>query len=232
MYITTNFSTIISCPKIINFVRLSNGYWDNYSPSNNTNNKISNVYFDGSFIYVKCFNYIKCYFEGGFTNIEKITSLPSEATELPILDLTQVSNNDTRITQLETEVSELFQSVSDGKTLVANAITDKGVSTSTTATFATMASNIRNLNNGIGYTSESKNGSVSVERGGTGSIRITFSNTVLGVTGVSYSYSDSYLKFKNFSISGNTVTVNIELSSTYTNASRTISCTVSANIRT
>ena len=137
-----------------------------------------------------------------------------------------------RVITLETQVNELFQSVSDGKTLVANAITDKGVSTSTSATFATMASNIRNLNNGIGYTSESKNGSVRVERGGTGSISITFSNTVLGVTGVSYSWSDAHLGYRGFSVSGNTVTVKIELGDTYANSSRTISCTVSANIRT
>ena len=137
-----------------------------------------------------------------------------------------------RVITLETQVNELFQSVSDGKTLVANAITGKGVPTSSTDTFATMASNIRNLNNGIGYTSESKNGSVRVERGGTASISITFSNTVLGVTGVSYSWSDAHLGYRGFSVSGNTVTVKIELSDTYANSSRTISCTVSANIRT
>ena len=139
-----------------------------------------------------------------------------------------------RVITLETQVNELFQSVSDGKTLVANAITGKGVPTSSIDTFATMASNIsniRNINN-ISYTSESKNGSVRVERGGTGSISITFSNTVLGVTGVSYSWSDAHLGYRGFSVSGNTVTVKIELSDTYANSSRTISCTVSANIRT
>ena len=40
------------------------------------------------------------------------------------------------------DLDELFQSVSNGKTLVANAITGKGVSTATNATFATMATNI------------------------------------------------------------------------------------------
>ncbi len=39
--------------------------------------------------------------------------------------------------------TDLKQSVSDGKALVANAITGKGVSTSTTAEFATMANNIK-----------------------------------------------------------------------------------------
>ena len=42
-------------------------------------------------------------------------------------------------------VDSLFQSVSNGKALVADAITDKGVSTSATATFETMATNIRNI---------------------------------------------------------------------------------------
>lgn len=46
---------------------------------------------------------------------------------------------------LDEKVQECFQSVSNGKKLVANAITDKGVSTSETATFATMASNIGNI---------------------------------------------------------------------------------------
>ena len=40
------------------------------------------------------------------------------------------------------EVDDLKKSVSDGKILVADAITDKGVTTATNATFATMATNI------------------------------------------------------------------------------------------
>lgn len=41
-----------------------------------------------------------------------------------------------------TELEEVKKSVSDGKTLVANAITDKGVTTATDAAFQTMADNI------------------------------------------------------------------------------------------
>lgn len=41
------------------------------------------------------------------------------------------------------KVADLFQSVSNGKTLIASAITDKGVTTSNIATFQTMANNIR-----------------------------------------------------------------------------------------
>lgn len=42
-------------------------------------------------------------------------------------------------------IKELKKSVSDGKTLVANAITAKGVSTATDATFEDMANNIDNI---------------------------------------------------------------------------------------
>ena len=42
-------------------------------------------------------------------------------------------------------ITELFQDVSNGKTLVANAITDKGVNTLATDTFQTMATNIGNI---------------------------------------------------------------------------------------
>ena len=51
------------------------------------------------------------------------------------------------------DLDELFQSVSSGKTLVANAITDKGVSTATDATFATMATNVGKITN---YTASEK----------------------------------------------------------------------------
>ena len=42
-------------------------------------------------------------------------------------------------------IDQLFQSVSNGKSQIASAITDKGVSTSSSASFSTMASNIRRI---------------------------------------------------------------------------------------
>jgi len=48
-------------------------------------------------------------------------------------------------TDVEGAMAELFQSVSDGKTLVATAITDKGISTDGSDTFATMAGNIDSI---------------------------------------------------------------------------------------
>ena len=46
---------------------------------------------------------------------------------------------------LDEKVQECFQSVSNGKLLVANAITDKGIPTSSDATFATMANNVKSI---------------------------------------------------------------------------------------
>ena len=50
------------------------------------------------------------------------------------------------IDQLNDNVDDLFQSVSNGKELVAEAITDKGVATSANASFETMANNIGKIN--------------------------------------------------------------------------------------
>lgn len=52
---------------------------------------------------------------------------------------------DSSIKTLDTEVDELFQSVSDGKEKIAEAVTDKGVPTSATDTFDTMANNIKSI---------------------------------------------------------------------------------------
>lgn len=46
-------------------------------------------------------------------------------------------------------INELFQSVSSGKAEVASAITDKGVTTASDATFSQMATNISNIPTGI-----------------------------------------------------------------------------------
>ena len=88
-------------------------------------------------------------------------------------------DNDTRVTTLETQVSELFQSVSNGKTLVANAITGKGVSTATDATFATMATNIGKISGG--YKEETKILIVTSNSTGTEALKFTFSANVIAV---------------------------------------------------
>jgi hypothetical protein len=97
----------------------------------------------------------------------KISDLPEVTTLKDANALAVVSDNktskvtygtlksrikkDLAIETLENTVQELFQSVSNGKTLVASAITDKGVETANDATFQTMADNIHNLSSGISY---------------------------------------------------------------------------------
>jgi len=48
-------------------------------------------------------------------------------------------------TNVQDAIDEVFQSVSNGKTLIAAAITDKGIQTAATDSFQTMASNISSL---------------------------------------------------------------------------------------
>lgn len=55
-----------------------------------------------------------------------------------------------KIKELTQKVEECFQSVSNGKALVASAITDKKITTDANATFETMANNIRALKLGSG----------------------------------------------------------------------------------
>ena len=58
-------------------------------------------------------------------------------------------------TNVQDALDEVFQSVSNGKGLIADAITDKGVSTSASDSFQTMADNIDSLMVGGKYTSDS-----------------------------------------------------------------------------
>jgi hypothetical protein len=59
-----------------------------------------------------------------------------------------------RMTKEYPSLNEVFRSVSNGKELIADAITDKGVITSAADTFATMADNIRRIPSGGGITWE------------------------------------------------------------------------------
>ena len=60
------------------------------------------------------------------------------------------TNNNFTSTHVEGALNELFQSASNGKTLIANAITGKGVNTNATDSFQTMATNIKNISSGSG----------------------------------------------------------------------------------
>lgn len=83
------------------------------------------------------------------TKIDEGTELPTgggsstDADGITIKD----ENNHFDAANVEGALNELFQNVSNGKTLVANAITDKGVNTLATDTFQTMATNIGKIKN-------------------------------------------------------------------------------------
>ena len=64
-------------------------------------------------------------------------------------ELSLESTNPVQNKVITGKLNEVFQSVSDGKSKVAAAITDKGVNTAADATFDIMAENIKNIEGGI-----------------------------------------------------------------------------------
>lgn len=81
------------------------------------------------------------------TNLELIKP---DGTDAP--DISYINNNmdkiDSAYKDLQDDMKEVFQSVSNGKALVASAITDMGVETASDATFQTMDENIRQISGG------------------------------------------------------------------------------------
>lgn len=87
------------------------------------------------------------------TKLDEGTDLPtssgaSTADSITIKD----TNNNFTATDVEGALSELFQNASNGKQLIATAITDKGVVTSSDDTFQTMATNIGKISGGSSIT--------------------------------------------------------------------------------
>lgn len=78
---------------------------------------------------------------------EKNYLIWDESTNNILIDniLDENSTNPVQNKVITKEITELKKSVSDGKTLVAAAITEKGVATEGTDSFATMAENISNI---------------------------------------------------------------------------------------
>lgn len=66
-------------------------------------------------------------------------------------ELSSTSENPVQNKVIAVKLDEVFQSVSDGKDIIASAITDKGVSTNKDATFEQMAENIRKLSGGLPF---------------------------------------------------------------------------------
>ena len=83
--------SIVTDYKSFKFTRLSNGAWSEYSSTKQDQNKIDSIYFDGNFFYVKILAYSKLYIEGSYESVELLETLPSNATKMPITDLTHPS---------------------------------------------------------------------------------------------------------------------------------------------
>lgn len=87
------------------------------------------------------------------TKAENVDGLYGDAalTGVPTAPTAATGTNTTQVATtafVQQELEDVKKSVSDGKTAVANAITAKGVTTATDATFATMASNISAIESG------------------------------------------------------------------------------------
>ena len=79
-----------------------------------------------------------------------LPNYPTVVTSANGISIADTANNFTA-TNVEGALAELFQYVSNGKTLIASAITDMGVTTLATATFEQMANNIRQINVSVKY---------------------------------------------------------------------------------
>lgn len=81
--------------------------------------------------------------------------LPSKNTPINAENLNKmdkaIDDLDDKIVELESDMEEVFQSVSSGKAMVASAITDMGVLTELDAKFETMAGNIEKIPKGSDY---------------------------------------------------------------------------------
>ena len=85
---------------------------------------------------------------------ERIKTLEAEKAKLQeSLDSSNLSNEekDTKITELNSNITKLKKEISDGKTAIATAITNKGVATDSKADFNTLATNIEKIGGGYKY---------------------------------------------------------------------------------
>lgn len=78
----------------------------------------------------------------GFITASDVSTIPNAASNITIID----NNGNFEATNVEEALLELFQYVSNGKEVIASAITDMGIDTLATATFQEMSNNIRKIN--------------------------------------------------------------------------------------
>ena len=116
-----------------------------------TNSQIRNQDFS-EFAELKDLNALKENLEKKIADGDNTQKTYTDTKVKQIVDDTNANFKDVEssIGQLNNNVNNLFQSVSSGKSKIAGAITDKGVSTSANDTFDTMAGNIRKITTGGG----------------------------------------------------------------------------------
>ena len=104
----------------------------------------------------------------GTTNLISGSERPDAALDKTSKNSIQNKVVAEKIDEIKNTINEIKKSVSDGKTLVATAITSKGVATESTDTFDTMAENIGKISGGgvVSKTSRTKG---------------TFSNALAGI---------------------------------------------------
>lgn len=117
---------------------------DGYATENFVTNKIAEASLSGSGVDLS-----------GYATKDELNAKANATHTHTVSDITNLSistyqtkTDDELITQNKTivgAINETFQSVSSGKKLIASAITDKGVTTSNTDTFQTMANNILSI---------------------------------------------------------------------------------------
>ena len=121
----------------------------------------------------KIINYSTMELDNGIRLGDKVAALIAAIGAVTAADIliSDIENNFTA-TDVEGALTELFTSVSSGKTLIAGAITDKGVETSATDTFPTIATNISNISTFAGCT-----GLTNITLGGVGNAMTSISAT-------------------------------------------------------
>lgn len=93
---------------------------------------------------------VLCECDGGIVMTNKADLVDGKVPEsqLPDISVDAYSRDevDTKFASVNTELESVKTSVSEGKALIAEAVTDKGVETASDATFSTIADNIANIN--------------------------------------------------------------------------------------
>lgn len=80
-------------------------------------------------------------------NLDLVKPSDTDAPDINVIN-TNMDKIDSAYKKMQDDMKEVFQSVSDGKELIASAITDKGILTKSDATYQTMADNIHAISSG------------------------------------------------------------------------------------